>query len=276
MFDHVPRTAVVTTHLVDQVEKRVGWLTLNRPERLNAFTPEMLAALEQALRRRSEDPGIGALVLTGAGRGFCSGGDVARMTRAASAPAASADDPEAVRALRRRMEVARLLHEAPVPTVAMVNGVAAGAGLSLALACDLRLAGESARFTPAFARVGLPGDFGGSYFLSRLVGTARAREIYFTNAMLSAHQALALGIVSRVVPDVELRGVTQALAEELARGPRIALALMKRNFNAAEHASLAEMLDLEASHQIEATRTFDHQEAARAFVEKRPPRFQGR
>jgi 2-(1,2-epoxy-1,2-dihydrophenyl)acetyl-CoA isomerase len=158
----------------------------------------------------------------------------------------------------------------------MVNGPAAGAGMALALACDLRIAGQSARFVTAFAKVGFSGDFGGSYFLSRLVGTGKARELYFTAEPLDAAQALALGVANRVVPDADLAEVTMELARKLARGPRIALGLMKQNLNAAESGTLAELLDLEARRQIETGQTADHKEAARAFVEKRAPVFAGR
>jgi 2-(1,2-epoxy-1,2-dihydrophenyl)acetyl-CoA isomerase len=183
---------------------------------------------------------------------------------------------EDVARLRARMDVSRLLHDIPKPTIAMVNGAAAGAGMALALACDLRIAGQSARFVTAFAKVGFSGDFGGSWFLARLVGTAKARELYFTAEPLDAAQALALGVVNRVVPDAELAGAVTEFARKLAHGPRVALAAMKQNFNAAENATLAELLDLEARRQIETGQTEDHKEAARAFVEKRAPVFRGR
>jgi len=183
---------------------------------------------------------------------------------------------EAVSNLRARMEVSQLLHEIAKPTIAMVNGPAAGAGMALALACDLRIAAQSARFITAFANVGFSGDFGGSYFLSKLVGTGKARELYYTAEPLDAAQALALGVVNRVVADADLPASTIQLAQKLARGPRIALALMKQNFNAAETGTLAQLLDLEARGQIETGRTDDHKEAARAFVEKRAPVFTGR
>jgi 2-(1,2-epoxy-1,2-dihydrophenyl)acetyl-CoA isomerase len=168
------------------------------------------------------------------------------------------------------------LHEIYKPTIAMVNGPAAGAGMALALACDLRIAAQSARFITAFANVGFSGDFGGSYFLSKLVGTGRARELYYTAEPLDAAQALALGVVNWVVADADLLTSTMQLAQKLAGGPRIALALMKQNFNAAETGTLAQLLDLEARGQIETGRTDDHKEAARAFVEKRAPVFTGR
>jgi len=157
-----------------------------------------------------------------------------------------------------------------------VNGAAAGAGLSMALACDMRIAAQSARFITAFAKVGFSGDFGGSYFLSKLVGTGKARELYYTGDPLDADQALALGVANRVVPDAELLDATMSLARRLAHGPSIALGLMKQHFNAAENGTLSELLDLEALNQIKTSRTEDHREAARAFVEKRPPLFKGR
>jgi 2-(1,2-epoxy-1,2-dihydrophenyl)acetyl-CoA isomerase len=258
--------------LIESVTDRVAMLTLNRPDRLNALSSPMLDALLEALPRLAADPRIAVVVLTGAGRGFCAGGDVKSMAEGSSQM--SVDD--AVQRLRGRMEVSRLLHEIPKPTIAMVNGPAAGAGLAMALACDLRIAAQSARFITAFAKVGFSGDFGGSYFLSKLIGAAKARELYYTGEFLDSAQALALGIVSRVVPDAELADATMALATQLAGGPSIALSLMKQNFNAAETGTLFELLDLEALNQIKTGRTEDHLEAARAFVEKRPPIFRGR
>jgi 2-(1,2-epoxy-1,2-dihydrophenyl)acetyl-CoA isomerase len=259
-------------HLIETTSDGVATLTLNRPERLNALSAPMLEGLLEALPRLARDTAVGAIVLTGAGRAFCAGGDVKRMAEGSIEPSME----EAVTRLRGRMEVSRLLHEIPKPTIAMVNGPAAGAGMSLALACDLRMAGQSARFVTAFANVGFSGDFGGSYFLSKLVGTGKARELYYTAAPLDAAQALALGVVNRVVPDADLAETTMEFARKLARGPRIALGLMKQNFNAAESGTLAELLDLEARSQIETGRTDDHREAARAFVEKRAPAFAGR
>jgi 2-(1,2-epoxy-1,2-dihydrophenyl)acetyl-CoA isomerase len=258
--------------LLESISDGIATLTLNRPERLNALSTPIMEGLLAALPRLAQDPAVGVVVLSGAGRAFCSGGDVKSMAEGS----VERSLPEAVRHLRGRMEVSRLLHEMPKPTIAMVNGPAAGAGLSLALACDLRVAAQSARFITAFAKVGFSGDFGGSYFLAKLVGTGKARELYYTAEPLDAAQALALGIANHVVPDSELRDATMALARKLAQGPRIALALMKQHFNAAESGTLAELLDLEAQHQIETGRTSDHKEAARAFVEKRAPVFTGR
>ena len=262
----------MSQELLETVTDRVATLTLNRPDRLNALSAPMLDGLLEALPRLAADPEVAVVVVTGAGRGFCAGGDVKNM---ASSPNQFGMD-EAVQRLRARMQVSRLLHELPKPTIAMLNGPAAGAGLAIALACDLRIASESARLVTAFAKVGFSGDFGGSYFLSKLVGTGKARELYFLGEALDAAQALALGVVNSVVPEFELHEATMALAQRLARGPGVALGLMKKNFNAAETGTLAELLDLEALHQIQTGRTEDHQEAARAFVEKRAPLFRGR
>jgi 2-(1,2-epoxy-1,2-dihydrophenyl)acetyl-CoA isomerase len=258
--------------LIETITDGVATLTLNRPDRLNALSTPIMEGLLEALPRLAADPVVGTIVLTGAGRAFCAGGDVKRMAEEPVARS-SADD---VARLRARMEISRLLHEIPKPTIAMVNGPAAGAGLAMALACDMRIAGESARFVTAFAKVGFSGDFGGSYFLSKLIGTGRARELYFTAEPIDSSQALSLGIVNRVVRDAELADATMNLARKLARGPRVALGLMKQNFNAAENGTLAELLDLEAQRQIETGKTEDHKEAARAFVAKRAPVFVGR
>ncbi len=264
----------MTQELLEIAKDGVAILTMNRPDRLNAFSLAMLDAMQDALPRLARDPDIGVVVVTGAGRAFCAGGDVKAMAEGREAEGDTLE--ERAQALRERMEVSRWLHEMPKPTIAMVRGAAAGAGLSLALACDLRVAGDSARFATAFARVGYSGDFGGSWFLTQLVGTAKARELYLTADIVDAQQALALGIVNRVVPDVRLEDETMALAARLARGPRIAYRYMKRNFNAAESGTLKDLLDLEAWHHTRCGMTEDHREAAKAFVEKREPVFRGR
>ena len=230
--------------LLEGRKDKVAVLTLNRPDRLNAMSPAMLDALLEALPRLAADPEVGVVVLTGAGRGFCAGGDVKAMAEGRESIGTTLE--EKAQGLRSRMEVSRWLHEMPKPTIAMVRGAAAGAGLSLALACDLRVAGDSARFATAFARVGYSGDFGGSWFLTQLVGTAKARELYYTADIVDASQARELGIVNRVVPDGHLEEETMALAARLAQGPRIAYRYMKRNFNAAESGTLKDLLDLEA------------------------------
>ena len=264
----------MTQDLLEEVADGVAVLTMNRPERLNAMSRPMLTAMHEALPRLAASAEVGVVVLTGAGRGFCAGGDVKAMAEGSEAEGVTLE--ERAQALRVHMEVSRWLHEMPKPTIAMVRGAAAGAGLSLAMACDLRIASDTARFATAFARVGYSGDFGGSWFLTQLVGTAKARELYFTADILDAPAALTLGLVNRVVADADLERETRALAARLARGPRVAYRYMKRNMNAAESGTLGELLDLEAWHHSRTGATEDHREAARAFVEKREPVFKGR
>jgi 2-(1,2-epoxy-1,2-dihydrophenyl)acetyl-CoA isomerase len=258
--------------LIETIEDGVATLTFNRPERMNALSTPIMEGLLHGLPRLAGDPGVRVIVLTGAGRAFCAGGDVKSMAEGGEERSAA----EATARLRSRMEVSRILHELPKPTIAMINGPAAGAGLAFALACDLRIASASARLVTAFVKVGFSGDFGGSFFLTRLVGTAKARELYFTGRPVDAEEALSLGLVNRVVPDDQLGDATMELARSLAQGPQIALSLMKRNLNCAETSGLAELLDLEAANQVLTGRTEDHREAAKAFVEKRAPVFVGR
>jgi len=265
---------MATQDLIESIDDGVATLTMNRPDSLNALSWPMLEAMVDALKRYAADDAVGCVVITGAGRGFCAGGDVKAMAAGTEMKASGLEAK--AQALRERMEISRLLHESPKPTIAMINGPAAGAGLSMALACDLRTMGADVRISTAFANVGYSGDFGGSYFLSKLVGTGRARELYFLADRIDAATCLSLGIVNRVVPDASLRDETYALARRIAAGPRIALRYMKRNFNAAESGTLAECFNLEAWHHIRTGETEDHKEAARAFVEKRKPVFKGR
>lgn len=264
----------MSSDLLEQLKDGVALLTMNRPDRLNALSRGMLDALLEALPRLAADPAVGVVVITGAGRGFCSGGDVKAMAEGSEAEGETLESR--AQALRSRMEVSRWLHEMPKPTIAMIRGAAAGAGLSMALACDLRIASDNAKLGTAFARVGYSGDFGGSWFLTKLAGTAKARELYYTAELLDAKRALELGMVNRVVADASLEDETMALAHKIAAGPRIALAYMKRNMNAAESGTLKDSLDLEAWHHTRTGFTEDHKEAARAFVDKRTPVFKGR
>ncbi|MDO8614899.1 MAG: enoyl-CoA hydratase [Dehalococcoidia bacterium] len=252
-----------------EIADHVATVTLNRPEKLNALNPELLDALPGVLERVAGDPQVRCVILTGAGRGFCAGGDISAM-------AAGVITENPVERLRRQEESSRLLHEMPKPTIAMINGPAAGAGLSLALCCDLRIAAESARLGTAFARVGFSGDFGGTWMLQRLLGPAKARELYFTAGMLDAREAERLGIVNRAVRDDGLRDETMALAQRIAAGPPIALARMKQNMNLALVSDFTTLLHAEAEGMIMTGMTRDHREAARAFLEKREPTFEGR
>ena len=265
----------MSDELLYRLENRVATFTLNRPERLNALTKEMMQALLARLSACAADDAVGCAVITGAGNAFCAGGDV-RVQAKVAAEGTPETPEQRTDLLRTSMEASRLLHEMPKPTIAMVNGVAAGAGMSLALACDLRIAGRSARMTTAFAKVGLSGDYGGTWFLTQLVGSAKARELYFLSDVLDAARIEALGLANRVVGDDELAAETMALAEKLANGPSVALRYMKRNLNVGESGTLAAGLDSEAYGMLRARASEDHKEAARAFVEKRAPVFKGR
>ena len=260
--------------ILTRVDNGIAVITLNRPARFNALTSGMIAGLTGLLSGYANDPDIGCVVLTGAGKGFCSGGDVA--VQAASAGKSTMSPEQRADGLRAGMMASQLLHDMPKPTIAMVNGVAAGAGMSLALACDMRIVAESGRMVVAFPKVGLSGDYGGSYFLTRIVGPAKARELYFTSEMLDSARLERLGLASRVVPDDALETATMELARQFASGPRMAWRYIKRNMKAAEEGTLSDTLDSEAYGMLRTRETADHAEAARAFVEKRRPVFNGR
>ncbi len=258
--------------LLETVENGIASLTFNRPERLNALSPEMTSALSDALQRFATDRAVGCIVIGGAGRGWCAGGDVKTMESRGRDQTVE----DRAEGLRRAHQLPLLMRTLPKIIIAMINGPVAGAGLGLALACDLRVAGKSARFGTAFARIGYSGDYGGSWSLTRLVGTAKARELYFLADIIDADTAGQLGIVNRVVGDDELHEETMALARRIADGPRVALGYMKKNLLAAETEPFATVLELEAAHQARCAFTEDHKEAVAAFVEKRRPVFKGR
>jgi 2-(1,2-epoxy-1,2-dihydrophenyl)acetyl-CoA isomerase len=258
--------------LITEQEGRVLILTLNRPARLNALTEELHEQLQLAVAAASRDAGIGAVVLTGAGRAFCSGGDlVGRKQGPGTAPTMEQRADE----LRRHGETARLLHDMPKPTLAMLNGVAAGAGLALALACDLRIASHDSSMTTSYVKVAMSGDLGASYFLTQLVGSAKARELLLLSDKIGASEALRIGLVNRIVDARSLRAATMELAQQLAQGPAVAMRYIKRNLACAETCSLEEVLQSEAVAMARCGRTQDAKEAALAFKEKRPPIFKG-
>jgi 2-(1,2-epoxy-1,2-dihydrophenyl)acetyl-CoA isomerase len=246
-------------------------ITMNRPERRNALNPDMVTGLVEAARRAAEDHEVRAVLFKGAGGTFCVGGDVKSMAEGRSPLSFEAK----LANLRRGMEVSRILHQMPKPVVAQLDGAAAGAGLSMALSCDLRVTAESCKITTAFAKVGFSGDYGGTYFLTQLLGSAKARELYLLSPVLTANEALALGMVTKVVPDSEIDAAARELAMSLAQGPSIALGYIKRNINNAESLSLEACFDGEAIHHTRAGETADHKEAAKAFVEKRKVVFRG-
>ncbi len=267
----------MTQDLLETIEDGVATLTMNRPSARNAFTRGMVNDMLEALPRLAADKSVRVVVVTGAEGAFCAGGDVKSFAEnAAGEDEGGYDFNVKVDELRARMEVSRLLHEMPKPTLAVIPGPAAGAGMSLALACDMRIALDTAKMTTAFSKIALSGDFGGSYFLTNLVGAAKARELYFTAKVLTGAEALELGIVNRAASAENLQAEAAAFAKELASLPTITIGFMKKNLNKALHSDLNTVLDWEAVHMISTFDTEDHKGAAQAFVEKRAPVFNGR
>lgn len=275
MNDEAKRIDTGTDELLLELRERVAVITLNRPEARNALSDRLSPALREAIRHCADDESIGAVLLTGAGSSFCAGGDVKGMgdnsAKRAMKPA------ERIADLRERQ---RLLTGALVgmrkPTVAALPGPAVGAGLSIALACDIRIAAASAFLATGYVRVALSGDYGIASLLTRLVGTGRARELMFTGDRVDAHRAQEIGLVNRVVADEALQSEAFAFARRLADGPSEALRLMKDNLDDALVVDFDVALEREAERLVEAAGTADHAEAVRAFVEKRAPRFGGR
>lgn len=275
------RTIIDTgvTDCLAHEEDGIAVITLNRPQARNAMSGDMTAGLERALDHAERNAKIRCVVITGAGGAFCAGGDVKGM--AARSGGGSGEGPT----LDERIHLQRLnqrntagrIHLMPKPVLASLPGAAAGAGLGIALAADLRIMADTAFITTAFAKVGFSGDYGGSYFLSHLVGQGKAKELYFLSDRVSSAECLALGIANRVVPAADLEKETLALARRLAEGPPVAYRYMKENFRrAALGGDVIECLDLEATHHVHSGLTEDHRNAARAFVEKRSPVFTGR
>ncbi len=257
------------------VDGRVATITINRPEARNAITRPMWVALAEKLAEWAHDDAVGCVVLTGAGDAFCAGGDVKDMVaRLDGSDDTPIDEQQAF--IRRIVEASRLLHEMPKPTIAAINGAVAGAGLSLALACDLRLMVDDAKLTTAFANIALSGDFGGAYYLSKIVGTAKAREMFYMPLPMTGAEAAAAGVVNRAVPRDQFAATLGMITHHLGNGPSKTFGFMKRNFTLAETASLSDYLDQEAMLMTLSFHLDDHKEAARAFVEKRAPKFTGK
>jgi 2-(1,2-epoxy-1,2-dihydrophenyl)acetyl-CoA isomerase len=260
-------------HLLVDVNDGVAVLTFNRPERLNALSGEMIEQTIAALEKFATDPAVGCIVVTGADRGFCAGGDVQSMNAGGGAPLTFEQRLDRQRAGQR---LSGLLYSIPKVTIAAVNGAAAGAGLSIALACDLRVASDKAKFTTAFAKVGLGGDYGITWPLTRMLGEAKAKELLFLSDILTSDQALALGLVNRVVPHDQLLSTAREWATRIARGPQVSYRYMKENVRLASQQDYQSMLDREAWTHLRCGETEDHREGARAFVEKREPQFKGK
>lgn len=265
-----------TDHLLAELRDGVAVLTMNRPERRNALSGEMLDALARMLEWAETDDAVGCVLLTGAGGAFCAGGDVKAMNDANRSGGGGSWDVALHRQRLSQRATAGRLHEMAKPTVAAIGGPAAGAGLSLALACDLRYATPGAILTTAFARVGFAGDYGGTWFLTRLVGPAKARELYFFSPRIDAAEGERLGIVNAVIDAEDFTGAVLDRARQLAGGPRLALRYMKENLNRAIFGPLDECLDMEAAWHLHTGRTADHRAAVAAFVNKQEPTFEGR
>jgi 2-(1,2-epoxy-1,2-dihydrophenyl)acetyl-CoA isomerase len=267
-----------TDDLLADLTDGVLTLTMNRPEARNAMSDAMTGALAQQLADAELNSAVKVIVLTGAGKGFCAGGDVKGM--AASGDGTVGDNTIDGAIHRQRLNqrgTAGALYSIPKPTIAALPGAAAGAGLSLALACDMRIMASSAMMTTAFAKVGFSGDYGGTFFMSQLIGTAKARELYFLSDRVNAQQALDLGLTNWVCEADELAAKANEIALRLASGPTVAYRYMKENFARALSSGVVnDCLDLEATHHVHCGQTEDHKNATKAFVEKRDPVFVGR
>ena len=257
--------------LLYEVKDKVATITLNRPDKLNAFTSDMIDAWTKSLAQAQGDDSVNVVIVTGAGRAFCSGGDVGRMRQ--GEPSALDSKNSLWDGVHR---VPKQLEAMDKPVIAMVNGLAVGAGMGMCVMCDLRIAADSARFSTGYVKVGLvPGD-GDTYFLPRLVGAAKALELLWTADFIEAPEAHRLGIVQRVVPDAQLKDVTYALARQIADGPQIPIRMIKRLVYQSLKLDLRTHLDLVSSHMSIVRQTTDHAEGVAAFKEKRAPKFQGR
>jgi enoyl-CoA hydratase/carnithine racemase len=263
-----------TSELLCEIRDRVALITLNRPEARNALSDRLTPALRRMIKQCGDDPKIGALLITGAGNAFCAGGDVKGMG-GNSTKAEVAFEESVVDLRTKQRTLTGVLVAVRKPTIAALPGPAAGAGLALALACDIRIASESAIMTTGYSRIGLTGDYGIAWLLTRLVGTSRARELMFMSERIDVCRCEALGLVNRVVSDAELRETAFVLARSLADGPSIALAYMKDNLDHAVTSDFLGSMDQEAENMVRSARTGDHKEAVRAFIDKRKPVFSG-
>lgn len=266
-----------TDELLCSVTNHVATITLNNPTKRNALSDNLTPALRRMLDATETDPDVRVLVLTGADGAFCAGGDIGGMGATLSGGADVPDADAMIQRLQQGQETVSLkLYEFAKPTIVALPGPAAGAGMSIALAADIRIAAQSAFVTPAFGKIGLSGDFGGSWLLAHLIGPGRAKEVYYTSRRINADEGHTLGLFNRVVPDEDLITETTALANELAAGAPIALRFMKENHNRAMTTDLRSAMKMEADRMIRTMLTQDHKQAAQAFIEKRTPEFKGR
>ena len=270
-----------TDQILVAVDNRVARITLNRPEARNALSPELSSGLRRAIAWAAESEEVGAVLLTGAGSAFCAGGDVKAM---GAQNAATTDQPTSQPTVEAQFQSLRARHHGiggalramRKPTVAALPGPAAGAGLAIALACDIRIAADTAFMTTGYANIGLSGDYGIAWLLTRVVGPGRARQLLLTSERVDAQNALSIGLVNQVVPAADLAAESGALAKRLANGPAIAYAYIKDNLDEALTIDHATAIDREADRLLKSRTSADHREAVTAFAEKRPPVFEGR
>lgn len=259
--------------ILTSVADRVATLVFNRPDKLNALSHDLIVGSIDCLKRWSLDPEIGAIVVTGAGRAFCAGGDVSMMAREGDAPRTL---EQQIDGLRQAQELSWLLYNSPKVTIAAVNGHAMGAGLGVCLACDLRIASDQAKFGTAYAKVGFGGDFGVTWLLERYAGAPKAKELFFLSEIIDAAEAHRIGLVNRVVASESLSSQVAEIASRIAHGPLTSYRYMKANVNLAATTDFRTMLDREAETHLRCGMTEDHKEGVRAFMEKRQPHFTGR
>ncbi len=260
-----------------QIEGAVATISLNRPDKLNAFTVEMVGELVGALEAVATAEEIRAIVLTGAGKAFCAGADVGLLQEILQ----QQDQKRGEALVDGARDILHAIRAAPQPVIGALNGVAAGGGANLALACDLRIAADTARIGQVFSKIGLHPDWGGTFFLPRMVGTARALELFLSGELVPADRLLALGLVNRVVPAADLMSAAHAWARDIAAGPPVAVRLVKQSLYHDAHAAFTDealdaALDVELEAQLECFRTMDAVEGLTAFYAKRDPRFTGR
>ena len=267
-----------TDELLCSVDERVATITLNRPERKNALSDNLTPALRQTLLELNTSQEVGCIVITGAGNAFCAGGDVSGMGGGSNneKPEHTPSVQDRVKTLQHKQETLTLrLFEHAKPTIASLPGPAVGAGMCIALACDMRIGSESAFIGTGYRNVGFSGDYGGSWLLTQLVGIAKAKELFFTGRRIQSDECLELGLFNQVVPDDKLKESTTELARQIASGPPIAIGYMKENINRALELDLRGALAQEADRLMRCAQTNDHKEAVKAFMEKRSPVFKG-
>jgi 2-(1,2-epoxy-1,2-dihydrophenyl)acetyl-CoA isomerase len=271
-MSNTPQSVQAGPVILEAKHEGIATLVMNRPERLNALNNELAMAVNNALSRIAEDQSVGVVVITGAGRAFCAGGDLGALAKGHQTGATHELEP----LLRAGMQMVLKMRTMPQPVIAAINGAAAGAGMNIALAADIRIAAEEASFGQNFAKVGLFPDYGGTYFLPQLVGPAKAAELFYTGDMIDAKTALALGLVNQVVPAAQLEAEVKTLANKIAQGPALAIRAVKKALFASQENELARALDNEVREQIRCYLSEDCNEGIRAFFEKRLPRFHGK